>query len=120
MAHRHRKARALDLLGAAQQMLRLRAAELRLCGVGKMGVDAREFYTPPAAESLFLKRSSLSPGVTLTRVETGVDLDLYFHFRLVCAAAASARMSGGEREMRVHGVGNSVRQRVSENERVLF
>lgn len=58
-------------------------------------------------------------------METGVDLDLYFHFRLRRFRRRSKRgkqtePSGGEREMRVHGVGNGVRQRVSENERVLF
>ena len=53
VAHRHRKARALDLLGAAQQKLRLRAAEPRLCGVGKMRVDARELYTLSGGGELF-------------------------------------------------------------------
>ena len=53
VAHRHRKARALDLLGAAQQKLRLHAAKLRLCGVGKMGVDARELYTLSGGGELF-------------------------------------------------------------------
>ena len=50
---RVRETPALDLLGAAQQKLRLRAAELRLCGVGKMGVDARELYTLTGGGELF-------------------------------------------------------------------
>ena len=32
---------------------RLRAAKLRLCGVGKMGVDARELYTLSGGGELF-------------------------------------------------------------------
>ena len=48
-----RETPALDLLGAAQQKLRLCAAKLRLCGVGKMGVDARELYTFSGGGELF-------------------------------------------------------------------